>query len=498
MCIFSPHNVVKDAPFSRIDVLSCRNLLIYLTSELQDRVMPIFHFALRPGGVMFLGSSENVTRHGKLFAPVDRRNRVFRRLETAARVIPDFPLSSRVKGVGLAGFMPEPMMSPARLAHTVSRQAEAVAERHAPSYVVVDMQGDVLHFSGRTGRYFEPAAGAASLNLMSLVHRDLRLDMRSALQRAVAEGERVEVPGVLMRRDDKTHAVNIIVEPLGSGDITSLMVLFHEASVIAEGSAAAGGRLTSDEHVQRLENELRVTRDRLQATIEELESTNEELKSSNEEYQSINEGLQSTNEELETSKEELQSVNEELQTVNGELTHRVSELDRANSDLKNLLEATQIATVFLDNDLRVRNFTPAATEIFHLLDTDVGRPLDHVVSRVAYPELPDDIRRVLKSLAPAERQVSAHSGDRQYAARVLPYRSVDNYISGAVVTFTDLTAISSAEAALRQSEQRLQRVLKTEALGVIFFDHAGTMLSANEVFLRMTGYMDASSRRSSG
>lgn len=413
MCIFSPHNVVKDAPFSRIDILSCRNLLIYLTSELQDRVMPIFHFALRPGGVLFLGSSENVTRHGKLFAPVDRRNRVFRRLETAARVIPDFPLSSRVKGVGLAGFMPEPMMSPARLAHTVSRQAEAVAERYAPSYVVVDMQGDVLHFSGRTGRYFEPAAGAASLNLMSLVHRDLRLDMRSALQRTVAEGERVEVPGVQMRRDDKTHAVNIIVEPLGSGDITSLMVLFHEASVIAEGSAAAGGRLTSDEHVQRLENELRVTRDRLQATIEELESTNEELKSSNEEYQSINEELQSANEELETSKEELQSVNEELQTVNGELTHRVSELDRANSDLKNLLEATQIATVFLDNDLRVRNFTPAATEIFHLLDTDVGRPLDHVVSRVAYPELPDDIRRVLKSLAPADRQVSAHSGDRQ-------------------------------------------------------------------------------------
>ena len=180
--------------------------------------MPIFHFVLRPGGVLFLGSSENVTRHGKLFAPVDRRNRVFRRLETAARVIPDFPLSSRVKGVGPAGFMPKPMMSPARLAHTVSRHAEAVAERHAPSYVVVDMQGDVLHFSGRTGRYFEPAAGAASLNLMSLVHRDLRLDMRSALQRAVAEGERVEVPGVLMRRDDKTHAVNIIVEPLGSGD----------------------------------------------------------------------------------------------------------------------------------------------------------------------------------------------------------------------------------------------------------------------------------------
>ena len=388
MCIFSPHNITKDAPFSRVDILSCRNLLIYLSIELQNRVMPIFHFSLVPSGILFLGSSENVTRHQKLFVPVDRKSRLFRRLETATRIIPDFPLTPRVKGG-------EPFSEPAavsafagRLPASISRQADAVAERFAPAYVVVDAHGDVLHFSGRTGRYLEPSPGVATLSLPNLVHRDLRLDVRSALQRATTEARRIEMHRLMLRQDDRAFGVNLIVEPLSTGDVTSLVVVFQDLGPVAEGTAASGDRLTTDEHVQRLEAELRVTRDRLQATIEELESTNEELKSSNEEYQSINEELQSANEEMETSKEELQSVNEELQTVNGELAHRVQELGRTNSDLKNLLESTQIATVFLDNDLRVRNFTPAATDIFHLLETDVGRPLDHVVSRVYIPSSP--------------------------------------------------------------------------------------------------------------
>ncbi|WP_064842273.1 MULTISPECIES: CheR family methyltransferase [unclassified Rhizobium] len=496
MCIFSPHNIVKDAPFSRIDILSCRNLLIYLDGELQNRVIPIFHFALRPNGLLFLGSSENVTRHAKLFTPVDRKNRLFRRLETATRIIPDFPLSPRPRSPDHPLSTPAPMLQTGRLSATISRQAEVVAERFAPAYVVVDSHYDVLHFSGRTGRYLEPASGTATLNLLSLAHRDLRLDMRSALQRATTEAVKVEVPRVLLRQDDRTYAVNIIVEPLGSGDVTSLIVLFQDAGQVAEGTAPDGGRLTSEEHVQRLETDLRVTRDRLQATIEELESTNEELKSSNEEYQSINEELQSANEEMETSKEELQSVNEELQTVNGELAHRVTELDRTNSDLKNLLEATQIATVFLDNDLRVRSFTPAATEIFHLLDTDVGRPLDHVVSRVTYPELLDDVRLVLRTLVPVDRKVSDPANDRHYAARALPYRSVDNYISGAVVTFTDLTATYEAEVALRRSEERLQRVLETDAVGVIFLKSDGVIFDANDVFLKMSGYSRSQMERS--
>ena len=438
MCIFSPHNIVKDAPFSRIDLLSCRNLLIYLNSDLQNRVIPIFHFSLRPGGVLFLGSSENVTRHQKLFAPVDRKNRIFRRLDTATRILPDFPLSPRVRPTDPHEVPPPPVSGGGSLSATVGRRAEAIAERYSPAYVVVDEQYEVLHFSGRTGRYLEPSSGAATLNLLNLVHRDLRLDLRSALHRAATEGVRVELPRLPITRDGLGYCVNVIVESVRASEVAALVVVFQDAGVIDEAALPEGERMVSDEHVQRLEAELRLTKERLQATIEELESTNEELKSSNEEYQSINEELQSANEELETSKEELQSVNEELQTVNGELAHRVGELARSNSDLKNLLEATQIAALFLDNDLRVRNFTPAATEIFHLLDTDVGRPIAHVASRVTYAELEQEVRAVLKSLTPVEREVAALD-EGHFAVRVRPYRSVDNFIAGAVVTFMDVT-----------------------------------------------------------
>ncbi|WP_347302982.1 CheR family methyltransferase [Croceibacterium sp. TMG7-5b_MA50] len=496
MCIFSPHNIVKDAPFSRIDILSCRNLLIYLDVDLQNRVIPIFHFSLRPGGVLFLGSSENVTRHQKLFAPISRRNRIFRRLETATRIVPDFPLSARTRSLGSPAIAAQAIQFDGRLSASVSRQADAIAERYAPAFIVVDPNGEVLHFSGRTGRYLEPSPGSATLSLGNLVHRDLRLDVRTAIQRAVAEGRRIEMPRLSFHLDDRVLGVNLVVEPLSGSESTALIVLFQDLGVVAEGDSRAGDRLSTDEHVQRLEAELRVTRDRLQATIEELESTNEELKSSNEEYQSINEELQSANEEMETSKEELQSVNEELQTVNSELAHRVQELGRINSDLKNLLESTQIATVFLDQELRVRNFTPAATDIFHLLETDVGRPLDHVVSLVDYPELHDDVRRVLKTLAPIDRQVAAAASGRHFAVRVLPYRSIDNYISGAVVTFTDLTAVYQAQEALRESEQRQQVLIEGVPQLVWRADDGGKWSWASPQWTSFTGQSEPESRGS--
>ena len=459
MCIFSPHNLIKDAPFSRIDLLSCRNLLIYLNAELQNRVIPIFHFSLRPGGVLFLGASENVTRHQKLFAPGDRKNRIFRRLETPTKMLPEFPLSARSRPREPVAERPTPAVRPNTLALSISRRAEHVADRYAPAYVIIDTQNEVLHFSGRTGRFLEPATGAANLNLLNLVHRDLRLDLRAALHEALEDRGRVEHLRIPIKDNGRSTLVNLMVEPLvEGGDVTALVVLFQDAGPIPEVQVAEGRRGPSDEHVERLEAELRLTKDRLQATIEELESTNEELKSSNEEYQSINEELQSSNEELETSKEELQSVNEELQTVNAELDHRVRDLARANSDLRNLLESTQIATIFLDNDLRVRSFTPTATELFHLLETDVGRPIDHLGSRVHYPDLSDDVRKVLAKLSTIERDVSSKDG-RSYIARVLPYRSVDNFIAGAVITFVDVTSTVKAESALRDSEARLRTLL---------------------------------------
>jgi two-component system CheB/CheR fusion protein len=390
---------------------------------------------------------------------VDRKNRIFRRLETPTKILPQFPLTARVRHHDLQSERPSSPAKPASISLSISRRADQVAERYAPAYVITDAQFEVLHFSGRTGRFLEPATGVANLNLLNLVHRDLRLDLRATLHEAVEERKRVEHARIPIKDNGRSTLVNLVVEPLLEGkDLTALVVLFQEAGPIPEAVFAEHRKGAPTDHTERLEAELRLTKERLQATIEELESTNEELKSSNEEYQSINEELQSSNEELETSKEELQSVNEELQTVNAELDHRVRDLARANSDLRNLLESTQIATVFLDNDLRVRSFTPTATELFHLLETDVGRPIDHLGSRVDYPDLSDDVKKVLAKLSTIERDVVSKDG-RSYIARVLPYRSVDNFIAGAVLTFVDVTSTVKAESALRESEARLRTLL---------------------------------------
>ena len=457
MCIFSQHSIIKDAPFSRIDLVSCRNLLIYLDTDLQDQVMPLLHFALKPNGILFLGNSENASRHTKLFASIGGRSRIFRRLETSQRVLPNFPLTTAIPNP--SGTPSVGATSPLIMATGLTRRAERFAERFAPAYVIIDEDYNVLHFSGRTGRFIDPAGGAASLNLLQLAHPDMRTSVRSALAKAAEGGSTVQVDGLRVGQNGHSLAVDLVVEPIqaAGGQPGGFFVLFRDGARLPSESGLVG---PSDRHerTQRLEAELRSTRDKLQATNEELETTNEELKASNEEYQALNEELQAANEELQTSKEELQSINEELTTVNGELGHRVHELARANSDLKNLIESTQIATVFLDNDLKVVSFTPAAAEIFHLIGSDEGRPIGHIKARVSYDELAEDARRVLRTLAPAEREVENAETGARYMVRVLPYRSVDNYIAGVVVTFVDVTARLQAEAALRASEVR-QRAL---------------------------------------
>lgn len=493
MCIFSQHNLIKDAPFSRLDLISCRNLLIYLNNDLQNRVIPLFHFSLRPGGCLFLGNSENVTRHSKLFAPVDRRYRIFRRLENQTRIVPDFPLSA-----GTDRRLPDPAVGrwTRPLESDLARRADRVAERYAPAYVIIDEQLEVLHFSERLGRFLDPSTGAANLNLLSLVHRDLRLDLRAAVDKAVSGQAAVKVPPLQIDLNGDALAVQMIVEPIrkANDEPQHLLVLFQDCEVIqhADEQQSLASPMLRDEHIQSLEADLRITRERLQATIEELESTNEELKSSNEEYQSINEELQSANEELETSKEELQSVNEELQTVNGELAHRVQELAKTNSDLKNLLESTQIATVFLDNEFRIKNFTPAVTEIFHLIESDVGRPITHIAGRIAYDDLANDVRRVLRTLVTVEREVTDHRSGNHYFMRILPYRSIDNFIAGVVLTFVDVTEITNAQQALSESDERFRMMAQT--VPIILFT-AQTDLNVdylNPRFYEVTGMSQGS------
>ncbi len=550
MCIFSQHSIIKDAPFSRLDLVSCRNLLIYLELALQSQVIPLFHFALRPGGYLFLGNSENASRHASLFAPIEQRSRIFRRLDTPNRSLTDFPFTAmdRRSFTGIAApprpdwprpdwprpdwprpdwprpdwprpdwprpdwprpdwlrpdwLRPDWLRTdgPRADGSDLARRAERFAARYAPAYVIVDENNTVLHFSGRTGRFIDPAGGIASLNLLQLIHPDLRLDLRAAVARATEKAQTVEVHGLRMNVSGHEQVVELVVEPIadapgherpgdeGRGGPAGFFVLFREGAVTAkDGNGADASQLANSEAVQRLEDDLHATRDRLQATIEEQESTNEELKSSNEEYQSLNEELQSANEELETSKEELQSVNEELTTVNGELAHRVQELGRANSDLKNFLESTQIATVFLDNDLRVTNFTPAIVEVFHMVDSDFGRPIAHIKPRMGYEELEEDARRVLRTLTPVEREISSPQTGRRYMSRMLPYRSVDNFIAGVVLNFVDVTARHTVELRLRESEARSRHLLEGVAQAFWETDGAGAMVTDSPSWRAYTG-----------
>lgn len=493
MCIFSQHSIIKDAPFSRLDLISCRNLLIYLDAELQSRVIPLFHFALKPEGTLFLGNSENISRHTDLFAPIDSRSRIFRRRETGARILPDFPFTTPDRRPGTA-VVAEERVRPNGV--TLTRRAERLAERYAPAYVITDIAYNVLHFSGRTGRYIDPAGGAASLNLLQLVHPDLRLDLRAALTSAGETDQMMQIEGLQIGQNGARLSVDLVVEPMrDEPDARGYFVLFKDGGPVAAAGRGADAVTSGGlEHTRRLEAELSATRERLQATIEELESTNEELKSSNEEYQSLNEELQSTNEELQTSKEEQQSVNEELTTVNGELGHRVQELGRANSDLKNFLESTQIATVFLDNELRITNHTPAVTEIFHLIETDAGRPIGHIKSRIAYEELQDDARRVLRTLSVVEREITNSTTGAQYLVRVLPYRSVDNFIAGVVITFVDITERKRAEERQRASERRLLALVEGIPQLVWRAGEDGRWTWASPQWAAYTGQTEAQSR----
>ncbi|MEE7450207.1 methyltransferase [Methylobacterium radiotolerans] len=493
MCIFSQHSIIKDPPFSKLDLISCRNLLIYLDTELQSRVIPLFHFALKPDGALFLGNAENVSRQADLFAAIDSRSRIFRRRETGTRILPDFPFVAPDRRTGTA-IVAEERIRPSGV--TLTRRAERIAERYAPAYVITDASYNVLHFSGRTGRFIEPAGGAATLNLLQLAHPDLRLDLRAALTKAGETDRSVQADGLQIGQNGARLSVDLVVEPMqDEPNARGYLVLFKEGGpVTATGSDSVAVSSGGLEHTRRLEAELTATRERLQATIEELESTNEELKSSNEEYQSLNEELQSTNEELQTSKEEQQSVNEELTTVNGELGHRVQELGRANSDLKNFLESTQIATIFLDNELRVTNHTPAVTEIFHLIETDAGRPIGHIKSRIAYEELQDDARRVLRTLSVVEREITNSTTGAQYLVRVLPYRSVDNFIAGVVITFVDITERKRAEERQRASERRLLALVEGIPQLVWRAAEDGRWTWASPQWSTYTGQTEAQSR----
>jgi two-component system CheB/CheR fusion protein len=447
LCVFSPHSVIRDPPFSRLDLISCRNLLIYFGPEAQNQVIPTFHYALRPGGHLFLGTSENLGPFAELFTPVDKKHRLFRSRGDAASVA-RAPLA--ISGLRMPAFVtPEHPAGRRQLAGIALRQAtEAqVLERFAPAHVVVNRDGDVTYFSSRTGKYLEATAGAPTRQLLTLARKGLSLELRAVFREATESGRRATREGVVVEiEEDRVQRVDLSVEPLmEQGEERLFLVVFSDVGPQLSRKDAAHLPGPSEEGALQLERELRDTRERLQSLIEEYETALEELKSSNEELVSVNEELQSTNEELEASKEELQSLNEELHTVNGELTGKVEQLDRINSDLTNLFESTRVATIFLDPNLVIRSYTPAVSRIFNILPSDKGRPLTDLVGNIDLPDLERDVRSVFKTGGTIEQTLHQKDGAAHYLLRLAPYRDGAQKIEGVVLTLVDVTSLTRAE-----------------------------------------------------
>jgi two-component system, chemotaxis family, CheB/CheR fusion protein len=484
MCIFSPHSVLRDPPFSRLDLISCRNLLIYLKAELQARIIPIFHYALRTEGFLFLGLSETIARHGELFAPLDKQQRIFKRRDLVTPLthsVPQLlPRSKRSASAMLA------QRDPSALNADILRSAAvAVTDKFAPAHVIVTAQGEVMHYSIRTGKYLEPASGAPSRDLFAMARKGLRPELRVALRKAVETGRTVTTNDLTVEVDGgAAQIISLSVEPIIEGRETAFLVVFTDIGPIRSRENAGDELASDDAMVQQLERELQETRQGLQATVEELETTNEELKSSNEEMLSINEELQSANEELEASKEETQSINEELQTVNSELHRKVDELDHAHSDLRHIFESTQIGTLFLDRHLVIRSFTPAFTEIYSMVPGDRGRPLTDLVSRLDGEDISRDIREVFSRGQPIERRVSANSGAAHYLMRILPYRVNDITLDGVLITFTNITGIVSAEAHQKTLSAELShRVKNTLTVVASIASQTGARARTLETFM---------------
>jgi len=439
MVIFAPQNLIMDPPFTKLDILCCRNLLIYLTAEVQKKLIPLFHFSLNPGGILLLGSAETIGSHPELFTPLPGKTRLFRRSENALRSdLVEFPSSfagARASESKEAPIATKPLIS------FQSQAEQLILQNYAPPSVLATEKGDIFYISGKTGKYLEPAAGKANWNIFAMARPGLRFELTGAFQKALRQPERVLLQNLKAGSNDTDHFVDISVQRLDEAGLLKGMVMIVFTDVAAPAVTKVGARairpMGRNVRVETLEKELVRVRGEARATREEMQTSQEELRSANEELQSTNEELQSTNEELTTSKEEMQSMNEELQTVNTELQAKLDELSLASTDMKNLLDSTGIATLFLDRNLNVRRFTAQAAKLINLLPTDVGRPISDLTSELDYPKLIEDARGVLRTLAASEKAV-ASKNDGSFTVRILPYRTLDERIDGVVITISEI------------------------------------------------------------
>ncbi|MBA1241639.1 CheR family methyltransferase [Pseudomonas japonica] len=472
--LFANHSLLSDPPFSQIDLITCRNLLIYLSRDVQREILQTFHFALRPGGYLFLGTSESADSCPELFTPVDKKNRIFRArpVSGSLRRSAIMPRSAYVR----ANVMQASEEAPARrhLFKDVHRRA---VEKYAPPSVIVDTSGEILHMTEGAGRYLRHIGGEPTRSLLLLILPSLRLELRTTLFQVQQSQQPVVSRAVRVSEAGEDRLIQIAIEPYRDDetDAEYTFIQFRHAEAVEDTLHLASADYAENTIIANLERELQRTKGQLQETIEHSEVSSEELKASNEEMQAVNEELRSATEELETSKEELQSINEELLTVNHELKMKVEETDKVNDYLTNLIASTDIATVFVDRGMRIKWFTPRATDIFSMIPVDTGRSLLDITHRLNYPNLAEDAEEVFRTLSVIEREVSS-SDDHWYIARLLPYRSSENQIHGTVLTFIDITKRRAIEQQFRAGEERLRLVAEsTRDYAIFILDENGVV-----------------------
>jgi chemotaxis methyl-accepting protein methylase/regulator of replication initiation timing len=448
MATFAPQDIVLDSPFTKLDILTCRNLLIYLSAELHKKLIPLFHYSLRSGGILVLGSAESIGSFTNLFTPLERKARVYQRIETSLNATAiDFP----------TGALPFTLHYPQKTEPVpAANNMQAIADRlllqqFSPAAVLVNSNGDIVYISGRTGPFLEPAAGKANWNVHAMAREELRTPLTTALTKAIRNKTKVVVEALRVKDGRDVKIIDLTVQWIDKPSTLRGMIMIAFTSVPPRRARRVDKSIPLSLHnveATELQEALQHAWEENHTLREEMESTREELRAANEELQSNNEELQSTNEELNSSREEMQSMNEELQTINAELLSKLEDLSRSSDDMKNLLDSTDIATIFLDNSLCIRRFTSRSTQLFKLILGDVGRPLSDIVTDLRYPELQKDAHDVLHTLVFKEKQIPTHDA-RWFKVRIMPYRTQDNVIDGLVMTFSDITSSKTLEAELR-------------------------------------------------
>lgn len=505
MLIFSEQSVIKDPPFSRLDLISCRNLMIYLSSELQKKLIPLFHYALKPNGILFLGVSESIGNFELLFDVIDRKLKFYQRKEDAHGLQKHIPNQILVpprekdkdSNSNTVGIKTEYRSKP-----TLREIAEqAILKETTVSGIVVNEKGDTLYIHGRTGMFLEPSQGEVGVNnIMKMAREGLKRELKKAFKSCIEKNEIIRIPDINIKTNGHYTKVNLTIKPLKTSTTSTNSEAFYIVLLDEVKEKVANRKVEADEelpsveleaYIEELKTELRIKDEYLQVANEELETSNEELKSSVEEMQSINEELQSTNEELETSKEELQSINEELTTVNSELQIKVHDLTQVSNDMNNLLSGTNIATIFLDHQQRILRFTPTANKIINLISSDVGRPISHIASNLlGYNQLTQDVKNVLDTLVLKNIEVQTLEGN-WYEMIMQPYRTTENVIEGVVLTFVDITEAKRAKDLLAISEMSYRTLFETAQEGIIILDGlTGRIKNVNPFLVKLLGYLE--------